>query len=62
MEGKPIWQSKTVWVAIVTGLLAMVGPVSQAAGHPVVIPNYVYEVLAGLGLYALRDGQGVPLK
>ena len=62
MEGKPWYQSKTVWASILASLFGIVGPVSAAVGHPVVIPNWVYEVLAGFGLYALRDGQGKPLQ
>lgn len=62
MEGKPIWQSKTVWTAIIASLLGAVQPVSAALGHPIEVPTWVYEVLGGFGLYALRSGQGKPLQ
>lgn len=56
MEGKRWYQSKSVWVAIVAAVLGAVQPISTAAGHPIVIPSWVYEVLAGFGLYSLRTG------
>lgn len=62
MEGKSMWQSKAVWTAIVGVVLGAVQPISTALGHPVIIPAYIYEVLAGFGLYALRDGVGKPLQ
>ena len=62
MGTKSKWQSKTVWTAIIAALLGAVQPISTALGHPIVIPTWVYEVLAGFGLYALRDGQNKPLQ
>ena len=62
MDGKPGWQSKTVWTAIIGAILAGVGPVSQALGHPIAVPAWAYEVLASFGLYAVRDGMGKPLQ
>jgi hypothetical protein len=62
MDGKSKWQSKSVWTAIIAVLLGAVQPISTALGHPVVVPTWVYEVLAGFGLYALRDGLNKPLQ
>ena len=62
METKEWYRSKTVWTAIVAAILGAVQPVSAALGHPIAIPAYVYEVLAGFGLYSLRASQGTPLK
>ena len=59
---KSKWKSKTVWTAIIAALLGAVQPVSTALGQPIEVPMWVYEVLAGFGLYALRDGQNRPIK
>ena len=56
IEGKKWWQSKTIWTAVVTALLGVAQAVGKATGHEIEIPSYVYEVLAGLGLYSLRTG------
>lgn len=56
-NGKPWYKSKTVWTAIVTALISAVGPVSKAFGHEIIIPEWVYGVLAGLGLYGLRTSK-----
>jgi hypothetical protein len=55
-ETKEWWKSKTIWTAVVTALLGVAQAVGQQTGHPLQIPSYVYEVLAGLGLYSLRTG------
>ena len=62
MDTKKWYESKSVWVAVITGALAMVEPVSMAMGKPIKIPLWIYEVLGGLGLYSLRAGQGKPLQ
>ena len=62
METKSKWQSKTVWTAVITAILAGVAGISTALGHPVVVPAWVYEMLAGFGLYALRVGVTKPLQ
>lgn len=54
MEDKKWYQSKTVWTAIISAVLGAVQPISTAIGHPVVIPSWVFELLGGMGLYALR--------
>ena len=59
---KERFKSKTVWTAIIGGILAMVGPVSTALGHPVAVPEWVYGILGSFGLYSLRDGIGKTLQ
>lgn len=54
IDSKPWYKSKTVLSAIIGVLLAAVQPISTAVGHPIVIPNWVFEILAGMGLYSLR--------
>jgi len=56
--GKPLWQSKAVIAAVVTVIVGAIQPISSALGHPVVVPNWVLEVLAGLGVYGIRDAVG----
>lgn len=51
----PWYRKKTSWIAILGAILGAVQPVSAALGHPIVIPAWVFEVLAGLGLYTLRS-------
>ena len=43
------YKSKTVWTAIVVGVLGVV----QALG--VGVPEWLYAVLGALGLYGVRD-------
>jgi hypothetical protein len=52
--------SKAKIVAILGVILPAIGPLSEALGHPVTVPDYVYKVLAGLGLWALRDATSTP--
>lgn len=54
---KSKWQSKTVWAAIITAILGGIQPVSAALGHPIAVPLWIIEVLAGLGLYSLRTAK-----
>ena len=51
---KKWFKSKTVWSAILTAILGSVQPISTAFGHPYQIPLWVFEFLAGAGLYSLR--------
>lgn len=53
-QGKSRWKSRTVWIAIITVIVGAVKPISEALGHPIEVPNYVIEVLIGLGLYTAR--------
>jgi hypothetical protein len=48
------YKSKSIWVAVIGAILGAVQPISAAFGHPIVIPNWVFELLAGMGLYSLR--------
>ena len=52
MTDKPWYKSKTIWTAIVAGIIG----VAQAFG--VTIPVWVFSVLAALGLYAVRSAIG----
>lgn len=53
-ESIPWYKSKTVWSAIIAAVLGLVQPISTAFGHPYQVPLWVFEFLAGLGLYSLR--------
>jgi len=57
METKKWYQSKAVLTAIVGVILGAIQPISAAVGHPIVVPNWVLEVLAGFGLYSLRTAK-----
>ena len=53
METKPWYQSKTLWTAIVGGLVGIYQAVS--AIHPLpAIPSFVFTLLSAVGLYGLR--------
>lgn len=53
METKPWYQSKTLWTAMVGGLIGVYGAIGSF--HPLPpIPNWVYTLLGSLGLYGLR--------
>lgn len=53
METKPWYQSKTIWTAVVGGLLGVYGAIS--AIHPLPpVPSWVLTLLGSLGLYGLR--------
>lgn len=54
VASKPWYQSKTIWAAIVTGLVGLVQPISAVFGHPIAVPLWIIEFLTGLGLYGLR--------
>lgn len=56
MDTKPWYQSKTIWTAIIGVLLGAVQPISAAFGHPITVPNWVFEVLGAAGLYSVRTG------
>lgn len=47
--------SKAKLTAVIGVILAAIPPVSAAWGHPIVIPDYVYKILAAAGLWAVRD-------
>jgi hypothetical protein len=51
---KQWYKSKTIWAAVITAIIGVIQPVSSAFGHPIVIPQWVLDVLIGMGLYGLR--------
>lgn len=52
---KPWYTSKGKIAAIVTVLVGAIQPVSTAFGHPIEVPDFIIQVLVGLGLYGIRD-------
>jgi len=48
--------SKTKLTAVVAVIIKAVETLGPAFGYPIVIPNSVYEFLAAMGLWSLRDG------
>lgn len=56
VETKKWFQSKTIWTAVVTGVVGILQAVGTATGHPINIPTWVYDVLGAIGLYSLRTG------
>ena len=61
VKTKSKWKSRTVWIALIGVILGAIEPVSTALGTPITVPNYIYEVLIGLGLYTARAGS-TPIK
>lgn len=57
METKKWWQSRTLWIAVVTTLLTGVETIGPAVGHPIKIPPVVYQVLTAMGLYTARTAE-----
>lgn len=53
MDTKPWYQSKTIWTAVVGGLLGLYQAVSAVHALPA-IPPFVFTLLGALGLYGLR--------
>lgn len=47
--------SKTKLTAIVGVVIVAVETLSTAWGHPIVVPMYIKEFLAGVGLWTLRE-------
>lgn len=53
MEGKDWYKSKTLWAAVVAGLIGIYGGISQV--HPLpAIPQWVLTLLGAMGLWGLR--------
>ena len=48
---KPWYMSKTIWVAIIAGVIGIL----HAFGVPV--PEWVYAILGSVGLYSLRTAK-----
>ena len=53
--GGNLGTSKTKLTAIIYVILQAVPVLSTAFGHPIEIPQIVYRVLEGAGLWSLRD-------
>ena len=62
VETKKWYLSKSIWTAIIGSVLGAVQPISSAFGHPIVIPSWVFELLAGMGLYSLRTANTTLVK
>jgi len=57
------WElSKTKITAIIASVLGAIQYIGPAFGHPVEIPQWVFQFLAGLGLWSLKDGMTPPTK
>lgn len=52
---KTWYKSKAKIAAIVTAIVAAIQPISTAFGTPIVVPQWVIELLIGLGIYGVRD-------
>lgn len=53
-DTKSKWKSRTVWIAIVGVVLGAVTPISTALGYPIVVPDWVLQILIAMGLYTAR--------
>jgi len=58
---KKWYLSRTIWIAIVTVVLSAVDVAGKISGHPITIPDWVYAILTGAGLYTARVGNS-PIK
>ncbi len=54
-DTRPWYKKKTIWAAIVTGLVGLIQPISASFGHPIAVPLWIIEFLSGVGLYSLQD-------
>lgn len=54
VDTKKWYLSKTIWIAVISGVLTVLQAVGAATGHPIVIPSWVYGILTSLGLYTAR--------
>ena len=52
---KPWYKSKAKIAAIVTVIIGAVQPISAAFGHPIQVPDFIIQLLIGLGIYGVRD-------
>lgn len=50
-DSKKWYQSKGVWAGVITGLLGIYGTLQPGLHFPV-IPEWVFALLGGLGIYA----------
>lgn len=51
MESKPWHQSKTIWAAVVTGLIGIYNGVASVKGFPA-IPEWIFPILGTIGIYS----------
>lgn len=51
MDTKPWYQSKTIWAAVVSGLIGLYNGVAAAKGLPPV-PEWTYTLLGAVGVYS----------
>lgn len=56
MDTKKPWQSKAVWSAVLMAIIGAIQPISMALGHPISVPNWIIELLIGMGIYGVRTG------
>lgn len=56
METKKWYQSKAVWSAILMVIVGAVQPISSSFGHPITVPQWIIDVLMGMGIYGVRTG------
>ena len=47
--------SKAKLTAVIGVILTAIPPLSAAWGHPIIIPDYIYKILAAAGLWSVRD-------
>ena len=47
--------SKTKLTAVIFVLITGIVEISKAWGHPIAIPDFVYKLLEGAGLWSLRS-------
>lgn len=56
MNDTKVWyKSKAKLSAIIGAVLIAVQQISTALGHPIIIPQWVLEILAAVGVYGIRD-------
>ena len=48
---KPFWQSKTIWAAVVTGIIGIYNGIATVKGLPA-IPEWIYPILGSIGVYS----------
>lgn len=54
-KSKPWYKSKGKWGAIILALFGVVQPISTAMGHPIQVPLWLVELVAGFTGYGIRD-------
>lgn len=51
METKPWYQSKTIWAAVVTGLIGIYNGIASVKSLPA-IPEWIFPILGSIGVYS----------